>query len=262
MAENKKNRKSQRKFSLEKTVERHFEIEKDVEISSEETIVKKGTFATGEATNKEQNSQGDKLNKNTNDNQQQSGKNGVLPNDDGVEKNDGTSNSKKWIIIVIIFVVIVVIAYFLKGCSKNGDAKDPLIPQVEQNDSTQNNVNANDTTGIYGTETEDVSSSDSQDANRNDKDSDVAEKSEEAVKSQQNQMATKEAAENRTETNQESVSTQTPNDVSTPSAIEQKARDVWRGIYGNNPDRRRNLGSDYEAVQKLVNEMYKTSKVH
>lgn len=41
----------------------------------------------------------------------------------------------------------------------------------------------------------------------------------------------------------------------TEQDIEKMANDVWRGNYGNNPDRRRNLGARYTEVQSRVNEM-------
>ena len=53
--------------------------------------------------------------------------------------------------------------------------------------------------------------------------------------------------------------TQTPsnNNETIVSDIEQKALDVIRGKYGNGDERKEKLGSDYTAVQKKVNELYK-----
>ena len=44
--------------------------------------------------------------------------------------------------------------------------------------------------------------------------------------------------------------------------IEEKAMQVWDGIYGNGTERKYKLGSDYQAVQKRVNEMYRNGYRH
>ena len=45
-------------------------------------------------------------------------------------------------------------------------------------------------------------------------------------------------------------------------SIEDLALEVIRGKYGNNPDRRRLLGSRYKEIQRRVNEMYRKGLVH
>ena len=55
----------------------------------------------------------------------------------------------------------------------------------------------------------------------------------------------------------ESTQTLSNNNENTNSDIEQKALDVIRGKYGNGNERKEKLGSDYSAVQKKVNELYK-----
>lgn len=46
------------------------------------------------------------------------------------------------------------------------------------------------------------------------------------------------------------------------SSIEEKAMQVWDGVYGNGTERKSKLGSDYKAVQKRVNEMYRNGYRH
>ena len=46
------------------------------------------------------------------------------------------------------------------------------------------------------------------------------------------------------------------------NTIEEKAMQVWDGIYGNGTERKTKLGSDYRAVQKRVNEMYRNGYRH
>lgn len=50
--------------------------------------------------------------------------------------------------------------------------------------------------------------------------------------------------------------------VSIPEGIlEQKAKEVIRGNYGNGADRKKALGSEYNAIQSKVNEMYRDGEV-
>lgn len=49
---------------------------------------------------------------------------------------------------------------------------------------------------------------------------------------------------------------------SSQKSIEEKAMQVWDGIYGNGTERKSKLGSDYQAVQKRVNEMYRNGYRH
>lgn len=57
------------------------------------------------------------------------------------------------------------------------------------------------------------------------------------------------------------------NATSTPAlsvpegTLEQKAKEVIRGNYGNGADRKRALGSEYNAIQSKVNEMYRNGEV-
>lgn len=49
---------------------------------------------------------------------------------------------------------------------------------------------------------------------------------------------------------------------SATGAIEEEAKEVIRGKYGNGDVRKRNLGDRYAEIQAKVNEMYKNGQVH
>ena len=50
--------------------------------------------------------------------------------------------------------------------------------------------------------------------------------------------------------------------VSVPEGtLEQKAKQVIRGNFGNGAERKRALGSEYNAIQSKVNEMYRNGEV-
>lgn len=266
MAENKANRKSKRNFSLEKPVERRFDIEKDVDAVPEaptkpapvkptppnqQTVkpVQDGSDISKESITK------------SGGNVPPTGPNG----DD--DKNDGGNGSKKWIIIALIVAALAACAYFFMGSNKSDEVVDPETPLIGQNDSTQNKDNAaNDSTvnvAIDSTANTANVPEENASANNGDvvdatvTDQNVESKSEGTLTLQdtddkQSMSTTNNQSASDSPTNQSEVSSQLS---SSSSSIEQKAKDVWKGVYGNNPDRRRNLGADYEAVQKLVNEM-------
>ena len=50
--------------------------------------------------------------------------------------------------------------------------------------------------------------------------------------------------------------------ASVTGAVEEEAREVIRGKYGNGAVRKRNLGDRYAEIQSKVNEMYRNGQVH
>ena len=50
--------------------------------------------------------------------------------------------------------------------------------------------------------------------------------------------------------------------ASVTGAVEEEAREVIRGKYGNGAVRKRNLGDRYAEIQNRVNEMYRNGQVH
>ncbi|MBR4886392.1 MAG: hypothetical protein IKU16_03815 [Muribaculaceae bacterium] len=48
--------------------------------------------------------------------------------------------------------------------------------------------------------------------------------------------------------------------TTTATDIEEKAKSVIRGEFGNGQERKKRLGSDYSEVQKKVNEIYSKGK--
>ena len=56
--------------------------------------------------------------------------------------------------------------------------------------------------------------------------------------------------------------TNTTPTASVTGAVEEEAREVIRGKYGNGSVRKRNLGDRYAEIQSKVNEMYRNGQVH
>lgn len=55
-------------------------------------------------------------------------------------------------------------------------------------------------------------------------------------------------------------STSTADAPQQQGSIEDKARQVIDGVYGNGVDRKKSLGNDYNAIQAKVNELYRNGK--
>lgn len=261
MADNNNNRKSKRNFRLEKPVERRFDIEKEVDaapVASTKTATEKPTTQnqpTGKPAQGGFNTSKEPVIK-IGGNVPPTG-----PNGGSDDNNEGGNSSKKWIIIALIIVALAACAYFFMGGNKSDEATVPETPQVEQNDSTQNDENANDSTANAANESEENATEDNgnatDDATAANQDADNKSEGASAPQVSESKQSTPAAKPvSNTTSNSSGVSSQ-PASSTSSSSIEQKAKDVWKGVYGNNPERRKNLGSDYEEVQKLVNKMHR-----
>lgn len=248
MVDNNNNRKSKRNFSLEKPIERHFDIEKEVETApaAPATPAKPTQVKPDTSTQQKSNGTPHKFVS------KPQGKD-VPPTTPIGDNNggDGGNNSMKWIVIVLVVAAIAACVYFFMNGNKSKEGPDTQTLQVEQNDNNSADSIANSDNenkdGITGEDNEATGESEINSQDQSNNSYDPVSQSSTSVNTGQ---PTRNSAVNQGTTFTQSASS------ASDSSIEQKARDVWRGVYGNNPDRRKNLGSDYEAVQKLVNEMY------
>ncbi len=255
MADNNNNRKSKRNFSLEKPVERRFDIEKEVDV----TPVAPSKTAPSKPTTQNQPAGKSSQGRFDTSKDPVTKPGGNVPPTGPYGGNEGVNSSKKWIIIALIIAALAACAYFFMGDNKSGETTDPT--QVLQNDSTQNDENANDSTANAANESEGNASNnggnvvgDAIGADQNADNKYEGTSTPQTSEPKQSAPAAKNQPESNTVSNPSGVSSQAVSSASS-SSIEQKAKDVWKGVYGNNPDRRKNLGSDYEEVQKLVNKM-------
>lgn len=264
MAENNNNRKSKRNFSLEKPVERRFDIEKEVETTTvastttaKPTQVKPGTGTQQKPDGNPQKSASKPQGKDDTPTTPTGGNNDGNGYDNGGDGGNSGKSSIKWIVIALIIAAIAACAYFFMNDNKSDEGTDPQTPQVEQNDSTKNDNNANDSIANSDNENEESIAGEGDEATGESEDNSQEQpnNSNEPV-SRPSTSANISQPTGNSSVSQGTASTPSPSSASY-SSIEQKAKDVWKGVYGNNPDRRKNLGSDYEAVQKLVNEMHR-----
>ena len=145
---------------------------------------------------------------------------------DGGNNGNGSKNKMVAIIAVIVLIVVAFVVY--RSCGTN---ESKVVTNTIVSDSTEK-------------EKADTISNE--------------EKSVSPI-SEQSQSTSSEVS-SETGTNAESDNTSavpTTKSESSGKSIEEKAMQVWDGVYGNGTERKSKLGSDYKAVQKRVNEMYR-----
>lgn len=150
---------------------------------------------------------------------------------DGGNNGNGSKNKMVAIIAVIVLIVVAFVVY--RSCGTN---ESKVVTNTIVSDSTEK-------------EKADTISNE--------------EKSVSPI-SEQSQSTSSEVSP-ETGTNAESDNTSavpTTKSESSGNSIEEKAMQVWDGVYGNGTERKSKLGSDYKAVQKRVNEMYRNGYRH
>ena len=150
---------------------------------------------------------------------------------DGGNNGNGSKNKMVAIIAVIVLIVVAFVVY--RSCGTN---ESKVVTNTIVSDSTEK-----EKADTISNEEKSVSP--------------ISEKS----------QSTSSEVSSETGTNAESDNTSavpTTKSESSGNSIEEKAMQVWDGVYGNGTERKSKLGSDYKAVQKRVNEMYRNGYRH
>lgn len=152
------------------------------------------------------------------------------------ENNGGDNKSgKKWIWLIILAVIILVAFLAYRSCQSDS------IPAESQNDKEMVDSSAVEEATQPKTPPENNDS--------------VDEKDSEEEENVENSNA-------GSEQNIESTPTSADNDIELPDkTVEDKAKEVIRGIYGNGSVRKQKLGTEYTEIQNKVNEMYRNGDV-
>lgn len=149
--------------------------------------------------------------------------------------NDGNGGKNKMVAIIAVIVLIVVAFVAYRSCGTNESKVDEFTNKIVS-DSTEK-------------EKTDTTSNE--------------EKSASPISEQSQSTSSEVSSETGTKTESDNASA-VPNTKSESlgNSIEEKAMQVWDGVYGNGTERKSKLGSDYKAVQKRVNEMYRNGYRH
>lgn len=151
--------------------------------------------------------------------------------DGSTEENICTSNNRGKLIAVIVVVLAILAFVAYRSCGSD---------QEKESEPTNTIV------------------SDSTEKEKPDTASNVKKATAPETEQEQNNVGENTGDVSAAPTNSDEPTKQTSASVSTSnSSVEEKAMQVWDGVYGNGTERKSKLGSDYKAVQKRVNEMYR-----
>ena len=151
--------------------------------------------------------------------------------DGSTEENTYTSNNRGKLIAVIVVVLAFLAFVAYRSCGSD---------QEKESEPTNTIV------------------SDSTEKEKPDTASNVKKTTAPETEQEQNNVGENTGDVSAAPTNSDEPTKQTSASVSTSnSSVEEKAMQVWDGVYGNGTERKSKLGSDYKAVQKRVNEMYR-----
>ena len=171
--------------------------------------------------------------------------------------NKPSNNGKKLGVVILLIVVAIVAFLFLKP--ENGE-NDSLVASnetvVQQNEVSPKQEIEQPASEAASNDNEEVTVTEDNNSNKenteaNNNSNTVEEKPQVTPQLTSQPVTKKESTINDSK------------DVNLPlSTVEEKARLVIRGGFGNGEERKRKLGSEYSVIQKKVNEMYANGLVY
>ena len=175
--------------------------------------------------------------------------------------SNGGSGKKNWIIAAIVIIAIVCAGIWYSNNDKGETTNEPIEQMAS--DSTANDVDSTQTaqssggasTPLVGEQGESDKSTES----------DVVPSRDESAGKAGNSVAAGNQAAQQTKTSaQSNAGSEDASAASTdiPYSAREAAKLVWSGKFGNNPQRRRLLGSRYAEIQREVNRMSRAGNIH
>lgn len=132
----------------------------------------------------------------------------------------GNGGRKKLLIAIVSIAAVLVLAFFgYKCCGNSATDSKPLAPTETDTNQVDTTVQQQDTVHVEDTNFQSVQETNVEDSN--------------------------------------STSTESALPQESNASVKDMALQVWKGVYGNGTERKQKLGSNYEAVQRYVNEMYR-----
>ena len=175
--------------------------------------------------------------------------------------SNGGSGKKNWIIAAIVIIAIVCAGIWYSNNDKGETTNEPIEQMAS--DSTANDADSTQTTqSSGGASTPLVGEQGESDKST---ESDVVPSRDESAGKAGNSVAAGNQAAQQTKTSvQSNAGSEDASAASTdiPSSAREAAKQVWNGKFGNNPQRRRLLGSRYAEIQREVNRMSRAGNIH
>jgi cytoskeletal protein RodZ len=161
--------------------------------------------------------------------------------------------NRLWIWLLLLAVAVVTV-FCVKNCSSNSS------------ENTEIESAADITTGQPATtSTEEIQSTDAESTTVGTDETMASEETVTPVNAEEvttPQAETKPASTPASEPATEPTTSNVPVATLPQGNLEEKAKRVIRGDFGNGTERKQNLGSEYSAIQQKVNEMYREGKVN
>ena len=174
--------------------------------------------------------------------------------------SNGGSGKKNWIIAAIIIIAIVCAGIWYSNNDKGETTNEPIEQMAS--DSTANDADSTQTAqSSGGASTPLVGEQGVSDKSTG---SDVVPSRDESAGKAGNSVAAGNQAAQQTKTSvQSNAGSEDASAASTdiPSSAREAAKLVWNGKFGNNPQRRRLLGSRYAEIQREVNRMSRAGNI-
>ena len=175
--------------------------------------------------------------------------------------SNGGSGKKNWIIAAIVIIAIVCAGIWYSNNDKGETTNEPIEQMAS--DSTANDADSTQTAqSSGGASTPLVGEQGESDKSTG---SDVVPSRDESAGNAGNSVAAGNQAAQQTKTSaQPNAGSEDASAASTdiPSSAREAAKQVWNGKFGNNPQRRRLLGSRYAEIQREVNRMSRAGNIH
>ena len=175
--------------------------------------------------------------------------------------SNGGSGKKNWIIAAIIIIAIVCAGIWYSNNDKGETTNEPIEQMAS--DSTANDADSTQTAqSSGGASTPLVGEQGVSDKSTG---RDVVPSRDESAGKAGNSVAAGNQAAQQTKTSvQSNAGSEDASAASTdiPSSAREAAKLVWNGKFGNNPQRRRLLGSRYAEIQREVNRMSRAGNIH
>lgn len=154
--------------------------------------------------------------------------NDLFTKEDFIKKKPRNRWSKRVIFILLLIVAILTIIFSVKKCTTESQLPIDTIVVDSQNNNKNDSKASIDTLKLKDEIIDSVTTGDNQEPSID---------------------------------NGKNVAVNRDTSKSTVLNLDEKVLSVIRGNYGNNPDRRRKLGAEYQIIQDKVNEMYRNGLV-
>lgn len=177
------------------------------------------------------------------------------------QPNPSSNGKGKKLGVLIVIVVIAVVAFFLLKPDNSGN--DVSVSSPATSETVAQNADNDQIQEAEQPISESISNEESTPVVEEDKSNKEAGDNNKPTTTSEQEGKTQTTSETTNQTKDvASETTQKKEAIPVGSSIEEKAKLVIRGDFGNGEERKMKLGSEYSAIQNKVNEMYAKGLVY